>query len=132
MKHISVLFLCAAFAPLAAAQTVWRASEGPRTISGNYTVPAGSSLTIEAGVLVRINSNSRLVVDGTLNANGTSTAPVKFVGADNWSALLTVAGTLNAKYGDIGVQTQTMSGGSLRFEDTTFTGVGMLGNSSDW
>lgn len=132
MRHLLVPLLAASLSPLAFGQTVWRAADGPRTITGTYTVPAGSSLTIEAGVIVRISSNSRLIVNGTLNANGTPTAPVKFIGADNYSALLTVSGTLDMKYGDVGAQTQTMEGGSLVFTDTKFTGVGMLGSSPDY
>ncbi|RYG22875.1 hypothetical protein EON82_15795, partial [bacterium] len=111
MRRLFVPLFAASLSHLALGQTVWRVAEGPRMITGTYTVPAGSSLTIEAGVTVRISSNSRLLVNGTLNANGTATAPVKIVGADNYSALLTVSGTLDMKYGDVGAQTQTMDGG---------------------
>jgi len=64
--------------------TTWTVAGSPYILSGNVTVggPAAPTLTIQAGVVVKGNSGSQLLVDwadrGALVANGTAAAPIVF------------------------------------------------------
>lgn len=54
---------------------VWN---GVRSISGNVTVAAGTTLTIQPGTEVRVLGNFSFVVNGNLQAIGTAVAPILF------------------------------------------------------
>ncbi len=58
----------------------WDVAGSPYLINGNITVPAGATLTIDAGVQVLFQSWYMLTVNGTLLANGTESAPILFGG----------------------------------------------------
>ncbi|MDB5388029.1 MAG: parallel beta-helix repeat protein, partial [Planctomycetaceae bacterium] len=59
--------------------TVWVAGQVQR-ITGDVHIPAGATLTIEPGAVVKFNNSSgfTFTVDGTLLAQGTSGAPIVF------------------------------------------------------
>lgn len=62
------------------ANTVWPA--GSRIhITGNLTNPAGSTLTIGAGTIVRINPSTDIGNNGSIVINGTTAQPVVFMPA---------------------------------------------------
>jgi flagellar hook assembly protein FlgD len=92
LRIVSLLALLAAF-PLRAdtnvsgniaTNTTWTVAGSPYILSGDVTVGAssGPTLTIEAGVVVKGNGSSQLLVNyynkGALVVNGTDTAPVVF------------------------------------------------------
>ncbi|RIK84024.1 MAG: hypothetical protein DCC68_02405 [Planctomycetota bacterium] len=54
-----------------AANTVWSAASGPYRVTGNVTVPAGVTLTIQPGTSVFFDPGTSLTVSGRLVANGT-------------------------------------------------------------
>ena len=58
--------------------TTWTLANSPYFVEGNITVESGVVLTIEAGVEVRFNGSFSFIVNGTLNATGTSGLPIKF------------------------------------------------------
>jgi hypothetical protein len=61
--------------------TVWdNATE--RRITGNLTIPAGSSLTIEPGTRIMLASEVNIQVDGAITSNGTAADPVVFNAID--------------------------------------------------
>ena len=58
--------------------TTWSLADSPFTVTGNVLVPNGVTLTIEAGVTVRINSEKYLKVQGSLIAIGTESSKITF------------------------------------------------------
>jgi hypothetical protein len=57
--------------------TVW-ASGAVEQISGVVTVPAGATLTIEPGAIVKFQAGAALVIGGTVQAQGVAIAPIIF------------------------------------------------------
>jgi hypothetical protein len=56
----------------------WTAANGPYLVAANATVPAGTTLIVQAGTNVQFNQNARLTVRGTLQVLGTPEARVVF------------------------------------------------------
>jgi len=57
----------------------WRAAQSPFVLDGNVQVAAGATLTVEPGVVVKLNGTFRtLTVSGTLTAVGTSANRITF------------------------------------------------------
>ncbi len=61
--------------------TTWTAANSPYTVAANLAVPAEATLVLQPGVTVQFASGVSLNVAGIINAEGTATAPVKFVGS---------------------------------------------------
>lgn len=61
----------------------WLAAAGPYKVTGNLTVSAGSTLTIEPGTTIYLNSEVNFTVasGGRMLAEGTPTAPIRFTRA---------------------------------------------------
>jgi len=75
------------------ANTTWDAASGPYVINGTVTIPAGVTLTLSPGTVVKGQTYNGFFVDGTLIANGTSALPIVFTsykndsyGGENWTA----------------------------------------------
>jgi hypothetical protein len=59
--------------------TTWTLAGSPYILDGNVTVAAGVTLTVDPGVVVKLNGTSRqLRVTGTLKALGSASAPITF------------------------------------------------------
>ncbi len=56
--------------------TTWSAAEGPYRMTGDVTVPQGSRLTIEAGTFILGERGASIIVEGLLEARGTSEEPI--------------------------------------------------------
>jgi hypothetical protein len=72
----------------------WTPAGNPYFIQGDITIPAGSTLTIQPGVIVDFNGTDsmasgidptlvEITVQGTLTANGTGAQPILFRGANS-------------------------------------------------
>jgi hypothetical protein len=66
----------------------WTSSGSPYNITSNVGVPPGVILTIEPGVTVNFNSNSQLIVQGSIIINGNIDAPIIFNGNNLGVAML--------------------------------------------
>jgi RHS repeat-associated protein len=127
--------------------TTWTAANSPYVMTGNVTVNAGVTLTIEPGVTVQGNLNTRsLTVNGSLSAAGTSSSPIAFTStsdsaAGQWLGITfnSGAGTgtfkfVNVRYGGGGVGGDTsgmlkINGGTITIEDSTFSQSSVSGIS---
>lgn len=61
-------------------------------VNNSLTISAGKTLTIQQGTTLKFNSSSSLIVNGTLNAVGTSSESIKFTSQ---------SGTTNSSWGTI-------------------------------
>jgi uncharacterized repeat protein (TIGR01451 family) len=62
--------------------TTWALADSPFTLTGNVTVSAGVTLTIEPGVDVKFDALKSLVIEGTLIARGTETSTITFTSSN--------------------------------------------------
>ncbi len=60
------------------ADEVWTAAGGPYHMTGNLTIPAGRTLTIEPGATVFLDANCGFTVSGRLVAQGTEYQRIRF------------------------------------------------------
>lgn len=83
----------------------------------NFTVSAGKTLTIEPGVTVKIGSESKLLVDGTLKSDGAAADRITFTTLDG-SAWMTVKITSSSVNSSISYTNFTGGG---KFFNNTFS-----------
>lgn len=57
---------------------VWQRLSGPYVVTCDVVVPAGVTLTLEPGTVVKLNSETGIKVAGTLLAQGTAEQPILF------------------------------------------------------
>lgn len=57
--------------------TVWTFGNSPVTVTATVTIPSGITLTIQSGVTVKFDTNTALVVGGTIIADGVSFTSTK-------------------------------------------------------
>ncbi|MCH8954938.1 hypothetical protein IIA28_06430 [candidate division KSB1 bacterium] len=117
--------------------------DSPFTATGNISVPAGDTLTIEPGVVINFNSGVDFTLDGTLIARGTSTDSIRFTSSNaspnlgDWSGILfssTGGGTwkyLVVEYASTGI---SVSNSDLSIRNSSFrsnnNGIDCLNASS--
>jgi hypothetical protein len=87
LLRVSVLLLSLCFAHPALASTAvsgtltgnttWTKADSPYVVS-NVTIPAGTTLTIDPGVVVKMSARVFFYVFGTVNAQGTAAEPIIF------------------------------------------------------
>jgi hypothetical protein len=81
---LAIVLIAATAVPAGAAEVngdqsgTWTAAGSPYVATGNVTVPAGESLTIEPGVEVRFSPGTGLSVHGVLTADGTESGKITF------------------------------------------------------
>lgn len=74
--------------------TVWGTADSPMSLTEDFVVAAGQRLRIMPGVRVELASGVQLVVNGELEARGTESDPIEFVGSagtgaeERWLSIL--------------------------------------------
>ena len=58
--------------------TTWTKANSPYVVTGNVGIPEGIRLTIEPGVEVRFEGAYEILVNGSVDANGTTSEPIVF------------------------------------------------------
>lgn len=89
-------------------------SGSPYLVTSRLTVPAGASLTIDAGVQMKFQDRVQMFVNGSLVANGTAAAPIVFTSS---------TGTTSGRWAGIGVQ----PGGAATFAHVKVSAAGLAG-----
>lgn len=59
----------------------WKQDGSPYLVTNSILVKKGATLTIEAGVIVKFEDEARLVVNGSIDAEGTAKYPIYFTSA---------------------------------------------------
>lgn len=77
-KRNSVSYLIDPSITALTASKILTKSGGPYIVLADFTIPAGKTLTIEAGTVVKFSDGTALNIEGTLDANGSSAEPVIF------------------------------------------------------
>jgi predicted outer membrane repeat protein len=95
-------------------QIAWDADQ---SIDADFTVPAGSALTIAPGVVVSFAPEVALIIEGALSARGTPDAPITFTGAA-WAGITFAEGAEDATFEGV----DTYAAGSI-VEDAVIEGA---------
>jgi hypothetical protein len=107
---------------------VWTAEGGPYVLSGEVTVPAGTSLRVEPGVTVYAMAGSRLTVAGRLEAVGEPLRRIRFTAlpglvdpTNSWGGFRWTAGGLavSNRLVCVDVEHAGLFGSTLTTTDTT-------------
>ena len=117
--------------------------DSPFTATGNISVLAGDTLTIEPGVVINFNGGVNFTLDGTLIATGTSSDSIRFTSSNaspnlgDWNGILfssTGGGTLKylvVEYASTGI---SVSNSDLSIRNSSFrsnnNGIDCLNASS--
>jgi RHS repeat-associated protein len=108
--------------------TTWTLANSPYVMTGNVTVNAGVTLTIQPGVVVKLNSTSRqLIVNGALHAVGTAGSHIVFTSYQDDTAGGDTNGDGGATAGAPGQWFQINikgSGSELKYADVRYGGWG--------
>jgi hypothetical protein len=113
-----------------AGQTIaWTADSSPYRVCQSISIPAGGTVEVEAGVQIHFESGAQLFVAGTLEINGTASAPVVVTGPDSGaSPLLVTGGTLGARFTEFRHPIQVGDAATLLLSDCVFASGGALGS----
>jgi hypothetical protein len=85
-KILFLIFLCSATVNYSQTNisgglftnTTWTVTGSPYILSNDVALFPGYSLTIEPGVIIKFNSNSKLILRGTMTCIGTNQSPIVF------------------------------------------------------
>jgi hypothetical protein len=104
-----------------AADTTWSPAAGPYTVTGNVTVNAGATLTILPGTTVYFADNTRLTINGVLNAVGSDPTGSLSSGHIRFSHDPAVKATPTSSWAGIYFSNAS---GTIAYADIEFAGVG--------
>lgn len=114
-------------APAASADTiVWHASDNPHVINGTYTIAPGTTVIMEPGVIVQVNTNSTLQVDGTLLGQGTAANSVQINSQENYPNKVGGSGRVELSYTIVACPIKPDPSSAYLFSNCTFKMNGHL------
>jgi YD repeat-containing protein len=115
--------------------TVWTLANSPYVLDGQVTVAAGATLTIDPGVIVKFNGQSRtMVINGRLSAVGTEASPITFTSYQDDSAGGDTNGDGSATSGASGQWSNISvrsSGSMLQYVNLRYGGWGSASNYAE-
>jgi hypothetical protein len=97
--------------------TIWSRANNPYSLTGNVLINNGVTLRIDPGVVVNLNS-FLLMVNGTINARGTTTEKIQFSG-----------GQITFTQSSTSWNEQTGTGSIIEYANLETTGVSISGSS---
>lgn len=86
---------------------VWAAADSPVSLDEDFVVAAGERLRIMPGVRVELGPGVHLIVDGELEARGTESALIEFVGSagtetdQRWASVVFNDGSIDAVFENV-------------------------------
>ncbi|HWS99777.1 MAG TPA: Calx-beta domain-containing protein [Pyrinomonadaceae bacterium] len=106
-----------------AGQTVtWTAARSPYQVCQNIGIPPNSTVNVEPGVRVNFDSQRQLVVNGTLNIQGTAAAHVSFHSGGVYPPMIdSINGTVNGSFVDFNGQFNNQTGATVKLSDCSFS-----------
>lgn len=123
LKFLFIVFSVFFGSQFAAAQTcdqTWRKVDNPRVISGEVTIPAGQTVCVEPGAVVQFTADGAIHLFGRITGAGTSAERITFTGQNVSPNRISVAGTLDLQFADIGIQIAMSQGGSFLSRNCNF------------
>jgi len=110
--------------------TTWTLANSPYIVTENVTVTVGVTLTIQAGVVVKFDTNKLLQVDDTLVARGTAANPITFTSSQaspqksDWGGIKFTDSSVDATFDGVGNYT---GGCILEYCTVQYGGSGVRG-----
>lgn len=118
--------------PAAGETVTWTAPLSPILIATDVAISAGGTVLVDPGVEVRVAAGKTLFVLGSLEANGTAAAPVRFTGLGAASELAPwIGGTLDLERAVVDLAVHPRTGATIVAANTTFTANGSIVNAFD-
>ena len=105
--------------------TTWSLADSPFTVTGSVLVPSGVTLTIEAGVTIKVSSSAVIQNNGTLIAIGTSSDKITFTSnesspsAGDWKYIFFSNTSVDPTYDGSG---NYLDGSTLQYVDILYGG----------
>src|SRR5205823_14382175 len=87
---------------------IWTSGGSPYCVTTTVDVAAGTTLTIQPGVVVQFSSGQALQIDGELIARGSPTSPISFTSAaatpakGDWKQILFTQSSVGATFDTTG------------------------------
>jgi PKD repeat protein len=112
-------------------QTVtWDQSISPVVITGRVIIPAGGTVLVEPGVVIQVQANSTLVLEGDLIGQGTAGQPIQLTAPGWFPPAVEVYSRLELAHAQVTGQIALNGSGELFVADSLFQGSGMIGSMS--
>ena len=118
--------ICLVSTTASADTIIWRASDNPHVINGTYTIPPGTTIIMEAGVVVQVTTDSELLVEGTLIGQGAANNRISISSQQNYPSRVGGSGRIELSHTIITCPIKPDPNGTYIFSNCTFTGHGHL------